>query len=165
MMQCKFTCSWHKITVILSNFHAPPLSSLLQDFKSWVENSKQDSVLTNLITAGYEIVWISDRHPYEIHYVICADPESATVTVIFLGNEGIMGRLRNSDMTKQPNPIAHEEYEGSEAFINVRSAIAEEILRPRRDTGKTTIDEIRDKVKHIGREVADASISVKSGPL
>lgn len=68
-----------------------------------------------------------------------------------------MSKVTNSAMTEHANPLMDEEYhEGNSnaEFINLRAAVSEEILRPRRDTGKTTIDEIRDKVDKIGKEIA-----------
>ena len=58
-------------------------------------------------------------------------------------------------MMDQHNPLSDEDYDGSTEFIPIRAAVSEEILRPRRDTGKTTIDEICEKVDKIGKELGN----------
>jgi len=137
-------------------------AGLLRDFKTWVEESRKrngrftkGSVLKNLLDSGLEVVWMADRHPDDVIYCICIDRESTTVTVIFHDEESTWSRFRDSSMMDHPNPLSDEDYEGSTDFIPIRAAVSEEILRPRRDTGKTTIDEICEKVDKIGKELGN----------
>ena len=109
----------------------------------------------NLGGSSLEVVWFSDRHPKDLIYCICADTETATVTVIFHRHESAMDRIRNSCSLEHPNPIANERYEGNDDYINLRASVSEEILRPRRDTGLTTLDEIATRVDAIGKELTD----------
>jgi len=137
-------------------------AGLLRDFKTWVEESRKrngrftkGSVLRNLLDSGLEVVWMADRHPDDVIYCICIDRESTTVTVIFHDEESTWSRFKNSSMMDHHNPLSDEDYEGSTDFIPIRAAVSEEILRPRRDTGKTTIDEICEKVDKIGKELGN----------
>ena len=107
----------------------------------------------NLVNLGSEVVWFSDRHPDDIIYCICIDRESTTVTVIFRDEESTLKRLRDASMMEHPNPLVDEDYEGNTDLIGIRAAVSEELLRRRRDTGKTTIDEISEKVNKIGKEL------------
>ena len=111
------------------------------------------SLLMNLVNLGSEVVWFSDRHPDDIIYCICIDRESTTVTVIFRDEESTLKRLRDASMMEHPNPLVDEDYEGNTDLIGIRAAVSEELLRRRRDTGKTTIDEISEKVNKIGKEL------------
>ena len=139
-------------------------ASLLQDFRTWVHESKgqrkgsfsKGSVLMNLVNSGLEVVWFSDRHPDDTIYCICVDRETATVTVVFYDEESTLSRLRNSSMMDHPNPLLDEDYEGNSDLIQIRAAVSEDILRPRRDSGKSTIDEICEKVDKIGEELKAA---------
>ena len=125
-------------------------NSLLKEFKTWVG----ESAMMNLANSeGLEVVWFSGRHPKDIHYCICVDRESATVTVVFNGQETIFGRIKNSAMMEHTNPVGHEDYEGNDEVFNLRAAVSEEILRPRRDTKMNIIDEIKEKVEKIGKEI------------
>ena len=110
----------------------------------------------NLVNSGLEVVWFSDRHPDDTIYCICVDRESATVTVVFYDEESTLSRLRNSSMMDHPNPLVDEDYEGNSDLIQIRAAVSEDILRPRRDSGKSTIDEICEKVDKIGEELKAA---------
>ena len=144
-----------------STIHTTHQSSI--DFKTWVEESRKrngrftkGSVLKNLLSyQGLEVVWMADRHPDDVIYCICIDRESTTVTVIFHDEESTWSRFRDSSMMDHPNPLSDEDYDGSADFIPIRAAVSEEILRPRRDTGKTTIDEICEKVDKIGKELGN----------
>jgi len=116
---------------------------------------QEGSSLRNLLEAGLEVVWFSDRHPSDIIYCICVNRETATVTVVFRGQEGFVDLIRDSDMSKYSNPIVQEDYEGNSESINIRSAVSDELMRVRRDNKKSTIDEIREKVDKIGKELTD----------
>ena len=81
--------------------------------------------------------------------------DTLTVTVVFRGQEGVLDLFKDSAMSRYANPIAHEDYEGNAEFIHLRSVASDELMRMRRDNKKTTVDEIREKVDDIGRELAD----------
>jgi hypothetical protein len=148
-------------------------TSLLQDLRSFpVDQDRKKAsagcVLASLMNGGFEVVWFSDRHPKEIIYGIVIDKSTCTVTVVLHGQESAMDRLKNSVSMEQPNPIAHEVYEGSADTMFLRAAVSEELLRPRRDTGLSTIDEIHLKVQKIGKELAnggDYNLSVAGHSL
>jgi len=114
---------------------------------------QEGSSLRNLLETGLEVVWFSDRHPNDIIYCICVNRETATVTVVFRGQESFLDLLKDTATSRYPNPIMHEDYEGNAEYINLRSAASNEMMRVRRDTKKSTVDEIRDKVARIGREL------------
>ena len=114
---------------------------------------EEGSVMRNLLESGFEVVWFADRHPRDIIYGICVNRQTATVTVVFRGQEGFFDLFRKAAMSRFPNPIAHEDYEGNSECINLRSAVADEMLRVRMDTKMSLISEIREKVVIIGQEL------------
>mmetsp|Transcript_5502 Transcript_5502/g.13784 ORF Transcript_5502/g.13784 Transcript_5502/m.13784 type:complete len:1381 (-) Transcript_5502:188-4330(-) len=116
---------------------------------------EEGSSLRNLLESGLEVVWFSDRHPDDIIYCICVNRETLTVTLVFRGQEGFTDLIKDSAMSQYSNPIGHADYEGNSEFINLRSAVSDEIMRVRRDTKKSTLYEISRKVDEIGRELAD----------
>ena len=75
--------------------------------------------MRNLLEAGFEVTWFSDRHPDDIIYCICVNRQTATVTVIFRGTEGFFESCNNSSMTSFPNPLSLEDYEGNTEFIKL----------------------------------------------
>jgi len=118
---------------------------------------EEGSVMRNLLESGFEVVWFADRHPSDIIYGICVNRQTATVTVVFRGQEGIFDLCRNTAMSRFSNPIAHEDYEGNCEYINLRSAVADEMLRIRMDTKMSLISEIREKVVIIGQELTNGA--------
>ena len=130
-------------------------SSLME--KKFQESSsnyfEQGSVMRYLLQAGMEVVWFSDRHPNDLIYSICVNRQTNTVTVLFRADESTLNLIVNSGTTAYPNPISHEEYSGNSDFIKLRSVIADEMLRARRDTKISGVDEIKDKVAQIGCEL------------
>ena len=114
---------------------------------------EQGSVMRNLLESGMEVVWFSDRHPNDLIYCICVNRQINTVTVLFRADESTLNLMMNSGATTYPNPISHEEYSGNSDFIKLRSVIADEMLRARRDTKISAVDEIKDKVDQIGHEL------------
>jgi hypothetical protein len=80
------------------------------------------------------------------------------VTVVFRGQEGFIDLLKDSRMSEYSNPIMHKDYEGNSQFINLRSAVSDELMRVRRDNKKSTVDEIRDKVETIGKELTNDGV-------
>jgi len=116
---------------------------------------EEGSVMKNLLKSGFEVVWFADRHPKDITYGICVNRETATVSVVFRGQEGIFDLCRDTTMSTFPNPIAHEDYEGNSETIKLRSAVADEILRVRLDTKMSLISEIREKIVIIGQELTN----------
>lgn len=79
--------------------------------------------------------------------------DTATITVVFRGQESVLDLVRDSSMSRYSNPLLHEDYEGNSPFIKLRAAVSDEIMRVRRDNKKSTVDEIRDKVEKIGQEL------------
>ena len=116
---------------------------------------EEGSVMRNLIHCGSEVTWFSDRHPDDVIYCICVNRQTTTVTLVFHGQEKFISLCRDSALTECINPIAGENYHGNSDFIKLRSAVSDKILRRRRDTGQTSIDEIREKVNSIGLELAN----------
>ncbi|KAL7509187.1 hypothetical protein ACHAXN_006232 [Cyclotella atomus] len=114
---------------------------------------EEGSVMKNLIESNLEVVWFSDRHPNDLIYCICVNRQTKTVTVLFRAREGIVNMIENSSTTEYPNPISHEDYPGNQEIIKLRSAIADEMLRSRRDTKMSTVEEIMAKVEGIGYEL------------
>jgi hypothetical protein len=114
---------------------------------------EEGSIMKNLMEASLEVVWFSDRHPNDLIYCICVNRQTKTVTVLFRARESIFNMVVNSSTTEYSNPISHEDYPGNQEFIKLRSAIADEMLRSRRDTKMSTIEEIVTKVESIGYEL------------
>ena len=114
---------------------------------------EEGSSLRNLLDCGLEVVWFSDRHPDDIHYCICVNRATSTVTVVFRGQEGVFSLMKDSSMSSFKNPILHEDYEGNSEQINLRAAVADEMMRIRRDTKMNIIDEVKAKVEKIGKEL------------
>lgn len=56
-------------------------------------------------------------------------------------------------MSSYPNSLRDEDYEGNSEFISLRSKVSDEMLRVRRDTKRSTLDEIKEKVSLIGNEL------------
>lgn len=118
---------------------------------------EEGSVMRNLLESGFEVVWFADRHPSDITYGICVNRRTATVTVVFRGQEGIFDLCCNTAMSSFPNPIAHEDNEGNSEYIKLRSAVADELLRVRMDTKMSLISEVREKVVIIGQELTNGA--------
>ena len=78
--------------------------------------------------------------------------------MVFRGQESLFDLFKDSAMSSYSNPIMHEDYEGNSEFINLRAAVSDEMMRVRRDNKKSTIDEIRDKVDKIGKELTDGGL-------
>lgn len=116
-------------------------------------NWPEGSVMKSLLETSIEVVWFSDRHPNDIIYCICVNRQTNTVTVLFRAREGFFSTVNNSSMTDYQNPISHEDYPGNAESIKLRSKVADELLRARRDTKKSVVDEIREKVEKIGYEL------------
>ena len=114
---------------------------------------EEGSVMRNLLSSGCEVVWFADRHPSDIIYGICVNRQTATITVVFRGQEGILDLFRNVKMSSFQNPIAHEDYDGNSERITLRSAVANDLLRVRMDTKMSLISEIREKIVLIGHEL------------
>ncbi len=118
---------------------------------------EEGSVMRNLLESGFEVVWFADRHPSDIIYGICVNRQTATVTVVFRGQEGIFDLCCNTAISSFPNPISHEDYEGNSEYIKLRSVVADKLLRVRMDTKMSLISEIREKVVIIGKELTNGA--------
>ena len=114
---------------------------------------EEGSNLRNLLDSGIEVVWMADRHPDDVTWAVCINRETVTVTLVFQGQEGLFGLLKDTSMSRYPNPIMNEDYEGNSEFINLRSKVSDEMLRVRRDTKRSTLDEIKEKIILIGNEL------------
>ena len=111
------------------------------------------SSLRNLLDIGIEVVFFSDRHIDDIIYCVCINRATSTVNVVFRGKEGLFGLLKDTAVSSYANPLKHEDYEGNSEVINLRSKVTDELLRVRRDTKKSNLDEIKAKVEQIGMEL------------
>ena len=115
----------------------------------------KDSLMKCLMDNEVEVVWFADRHPNDLTYGICVDRSTRTVTVVFCGQDStLFAQIKNSEMTRYPNPIADEDYQGNAPTMKLRSTISKDLLRVRRDTSQTAIEFIRDKIAVIGKELA-----------
>jgi len=114
---------------------------------------EEGSNLRNLLDSGLEVVWMADRHPDDVTWAVCINRETVTVTLVFQGQEGLFGLLKDTSMSSYPNSIMNEDYEGNSELINLRSKVSDEMLRVRRDTKRSTLDEIKEKISLIGNEL------------
>jgi len=136
-------------------------ATMVSDFKAWVAESltknfdghcfEEGSVMRDLVDSGLEVVWISDRHPSDVNYCICVNRIASRVTVVFRGDEGVLRRVKDSQMMEHENPLAAE-VENTEV-IKLRAAVSKNILTPRLDTKKSIVEEILDRVNKIRDEL------------
>lgn len=130
------------------------INSILEEIHTWVDTQNGDpfgknSLMKSLMDDEIEVVWFSDRHPNDLIYGIFVNRHTTTVTVVFRGLESAFKRVKDSGITSYPNPIANEEYYGSTTTLRLRSAVAEELLRVRRDVSQTAIEFITEKAKRL----------------
>lgn len=140
---------------------------------------RQGTVMNNLIESGIEVVWFSDMTQNDVVYGICVQREEKKVTVVFRGTvrfflccilclddkqltPPFVGRQVNAhnwDMNLRfksnpyPNPVK-QNYPGRADTISIQSGFALYLLRNRKDTGMSKLQEIFDKVEEIGNELA-----------
>lgn len=142
--------SWR---LLLFSFSSPTLHELslsLLELLSLLDNFKS---MATLVDTDFEVVWFSDWHPSDVIYCICVNRYTATVTVVFHGKETAFRRTKNAAMMEHSNPIMYEVYADNCDVINLRAEVSEELLRPRKDSGQTIIDEVRQRVDTIGNEL------------
>ena len=136
-------------------------ATMARDFKALVAESLSDhfdgqcfqkgSVMRELVDSGLEIVWISDRHPNDIHYCICVNRDESRVIVVFRRDETVIRRIQNSKMMEYDNPLSGVLQ--STKIIKLRAAVSKDILTPRLDTNHSIVEEIQHKVKRIQKEL------------
>ncbi len=136
-------------------------ATMVSDFKAWVAESltkefdgqcfEEGSVMRDLVDSSLEVVWISDRHPNDIHYCICVDRVASRVIVVFRGDESVLRRVKDSNMIEYENPLAEEL--GNTEFIRLRAAVSKNILNPRLDTKMSIVEEIHGRVNKIRGEL------------
>jgi hypothetical protein len=140
---------------------------------------QQGTVMNNLLESGIEVVWFSDMSQYDVVYGICVQREEERVTLVFRGTVSFFYRLfpchifhalmvcsspsgqvnaHNWDMNLKwktnayPNPVK-QNYPGRAAEVSLHSGFALYLLRKRKDTGISKLQEIFDKIDAIGKEL------------
>lgn len=143
---------------------------------------KQGSIMDNLIESGIEVAWFSDLTQNDVVYGVCCQRDEKKVTVVFRGtvnshnwsvsnSNKLVVALSGCILTKRllallwiqmnlkfdtneyRNPIKVD-YPGRADEISLHSGFALYLLRKRKDTGLSKMQEIFEKVDAIGREMA-----------
>eukprot|EP00984_Skeletonema_dohrnii_P035046 scaffold34601_cov142-Skeletonema_dohrnii-CCMP3373.AAC.2 len=116
---------------------------------------KDGSVMNNLLESGIEVVWISDLSQNDVVYCICVNREDKKIIVVFRGTVNAHNWKMNFkfDTNRYRNPV-EANYPGKEDEISLHSGFALYLLRKRKDTGLSKMDEIFDKIEQIGKELA-----------
>lgn len=138
-------------------------ATVVTDFKAWVAESltknfdgqcfENGSVMRDLVDSSLEVVWISDRHPDDVSYCICVNRMTSRVIVVFRGVEGVLRRVKDSKMMDYKNPLAKESGNTDTEFMQLRAAVAKNILTPRLDTKMSIVNEIADRFNKIRGEL------------
>jgi predicted lipase len=125
--------------------------ALENDPKYFIEGS----VMSNLIESSLEVVWFSDFTQNDVVYGICVQREEKKITVVFRGTVNSHNWLMNFryDMMEVPNPV-DDYYPGRVDGLSVHSGFALYLLRRRKDTRRSKMDEIFEKIETIGKELA-----------
>jgi len=120
---------------------------------------KDGSVMNNLLESGIEVVWISDLSQNDVVYCICVNREDKKIIVVFRGTVNAHNWKMNFkfDTNRYRNPV-EANYPGKEDEISLHSGFALYLLRKRKDTGLSKMDEIFDKIEQIGKELAQMVI-------
>ncbi|KAL7530146.1 hypothetical protein ACHAXR_003329, partial [Thalassiosira sp. AJA248-18] len=116
---------------------------------------REGSVMHNLIESGIELVWFSDMSQNDVVYGICVQREKRKVTVVFRGTVNAHNWKMNLkfDTNEYRNPVK-QNYPGRVDELSLHSGFALYLLRKRKDTGISKLEEIFDKIDEIGREMA-----------
>lgn len=138
-------------------------ATVVSDFKAWVAESltknfdgqcfQEGSVMRDLVDSSLEVVWISDRHPNDVNYCICVNRMTSRVTVVFRGDEGVLRRVKDSNMMDYEDPLAQERGSTDTGIIRLRAAVSKNILTPRLDTKMSIVSEILDRINKIRGEL------------
>jgi len=109
----------------------------------------------NLIESGIEVVWFSDLSQNDVVYGICVQREEKKITVAFRGTVNAHNWSMNFkfDTNEYRNPVKVN-YPGREDELSLHSGFALYLLRKRKDTGMSKMDEIFEKIEKIGKELA-----------
>ena len=128
---------------------------------------RQGTVMNTLIESGMEVVWFSDMTQNDVVYGICVQREEKIVTVVFRGTvrfflsyilclddkqltPPFVGRQVNAHnwnmnlrfkTNAYPNPVK-QNYPGRADTISLQSGFALYLLRNRKDTGMSKLQEI-----------------------
>ena len=115
---------------------------------------REGSVMHGLIESGIELVWFSDMTQNDVVYGICVQREEKKVTVVFRGTVNSHNWKMNLklDTNEYRNPVK-QNYPGRVDELSLHSGFALYLLRKRKDTGQSKLEEIFDKVDDIGREM------------
>jgi predicted lipase len=115
---------------------------------------KEGSIMHNLIESGIEVVWFSDLTQNDVVYGICCQREEKKVTVVFRGTVNSHNWSMNLkfDTNEYRNPIKVN-YPGRADELSLHSGFALYLMRKRKDTGQSKLQEIFDKIDAIGREM------------
>ena len=102
-----------------------------------------------------ELVWFSDLSQNDVVYGICVNREEKRITIVFRGTVNAHNWAMNFkfDTNEYRNPIKCD-YPGREDELSLHSGFSLYLLRKRKDTGMSKMDEILEKVVQIGRELA-----------
>ena len=100
-------------------------------------------------------VWFSDMSQNDVVYGICVQREMKKVTVVFRGTVNAHNWKMNLkfDTNEYHNPVK-QNYPGRVDELSLHSGFALYLLRKRKDTGISKLQEIFDKIDEIGREMA-----------
>ena len=101
------------------------------------------------------MVWFSDLSQNDVVYGICVNREERKIIIVFRGTVNAHNWSMNFkfDTNEYRNPIKVN-YPGREDELSLHSGFALYLLRKRKDTGLSKMDEIFEKVEQIGKEVA-----------
>eukprot|EP00985_Skeletonema_marinoi_P013380 scaffold6613_cov158-Skeletonema_marinoi.AAC.7 len=116
---------------------------------------KEGSVMNNLIESGIEVVWFDDLSQNDVVYGICVNREEKKIIIAFRGTVNAHNWSMNFkfDTNEYRNPVKVN-YPGREDELSLHSGFALYLLRKRKDTGLSKMDEIFEKIEQIGKEVA-----------
>ena len=115
----------------------------------------EGSVMYNLVESSLEVVWFSDLSQSDVVYGICVQREEKKITVVFRGTVTAHNWAMNFryNMMDVSNPVK-DYYPGRAETLSLHSGFALYLLRKRKDTRMSKMDEIFEKVQQIGNELA-----------
>ncbi len=101
------------------------------------------------------MVWFSDLSQNDVVYGICVNREEKKIIIVFRGTVNAHNWSMNFkfDTNEYRNPVKNN-YPGREDELSLHSGFALYLLRKRKDTGMSKMDEIFEKVEQVGKELA-----------
>lgn len=101
------------------------------------------------------MVWFNDLSQCDVVYGICVQREEKKITVVFRGTANAHNWSMNFkfDTNEYRNPVKVD-YPGREDELSLHSGFALYLLRKRKDTGISKMDEIFEKIEKVGQELA-----------